>query len=310
MGRSLADPLNGASLGKQLETDLQSRKRGKLRLSLAAIPLFTKSGATRVRIVLNYPSKFYTDDCTARPIFVGLLGIIYTKGGNSVQRFSDLTSHSTGTLYPALPVLDFLVTGLSGPCQFATPYRYETQTALPPGEYKLRVVLSDGKKFGRVEVPLTVNNYDRQHLGISGIVLARRYRQAPSDPQEDPTVLPQNYAPLISKGVIVTPTANTHFEKGGPFCFYVEIFKPRQPGSPQRTTVAHMKIVDAKTGNTVKQLDPINAASYAIPGNPVIPIRGGIDITALPKGSYLLEVQATDSAGESTPWRSANFTIE
>jgi hypothetical protein len=35
-----------------------------------------------------------------------------------------------------------------------------------------------------------------------------------------------------------------------------------------------------------------------------------MDIRKLPKGSYRLDVQATDSTGKSTPWRTANFTIE
>jgi hypothetical protein len=35
-----------------------------------------------------------------------------------------------------------------------------------------------------------------------------------------------------------------------------------------------------------------------------------MDISKLPKGSYRLDVQATDSAGKSTPWRTASFTVE
>ena len=42
----------------------------------------------------------------------------------------------------------------------------------------------------------------------------------------------------------------------------------------------------------------------------VIPIGIGIDISKLPKGSYRLEIQATDSAGQSTPWKTANFMVE
>jgi predicted phage tail protein len=35
-----------------------------------------------------------------------------------------------------------------------------------------------------------------------------------------------------------------------------------------------------------------------------------MDISKLPKGSYRLDVQAIDSTGKSTGWRSANFTVE
>jgi predicted phage tail protein len=42
----------------------------------------------------------------------------------------------------------------------------------------------------------------------------------------------------------------------------------------------------------------------------MIPIGDELKVDQLPKGDYRLEVQATDSAGRSTPWRTANFTVE
>jgi hypothetical protein len=45
-------------------------------------------------------------------------------------------------------------------------------------------------------------------------------------------------------------------------------------------------------------------------GSSIIPVGRGMDISKLPIGSYRLDVQATDSTGKSTPWRSANFTVE
>jgi hypothetical protein len=73
--------------------------------------------------------------------------------------------------------------------------------------------------------------------------------------------------------------------------------------------VLHLRIQDTKTGKTVKQLDPASVAAFAIPGNPVIPVGGGIDISSLPKGSYKLQAQATNSSGSTTPWSSVSFTL-
>jgi len=55
---------------------------------------------------------------------------------------------------------------------------------------------------------------------------------------------------------------------------------------------------------------PITAAPYLKAGSSIIPVGRGMDISKLPKGSYRLDVQATDSTGKSTARRSTNFTVE
>ena len=45
-------------------------------------------------------------------------------------------------------------------------------------------------------------------------------------------------------------------------------------------------------------------------GKSVIPVSEQITTTKLAKGSYRIEVQASDSAGRSTPWRTATFNVE
>jgi hypothetical protein len=110
--------------------------------------------------------------------------------------------------------------------------------------------------------------------------------------------------------VEVTPTADTCSEAGGPFYFYLQVYDPQAVGTAPSKAVLHLRILDTKTGKIVKQLDPESAAAYATSGNPLIPIGGGIDITKLPKDSYELQAQATDSNGSSTPWSSVGFTLD
>ena len=56
--------------------------------------------------------------------------------------------------------------------------------------------------------------------------------------------------------------------------------------------------------------EPMSAADWIVPGNPVIPIGLKIATEKLQKGSYRLEIQASDSAGRQTEWRQTNFTIQ
>ena len=116
--------------------------------------------------------------------------------------------------------------------------------------------------------------------------------------------------PLVSKGVEVAVTANAHFKKGDSLCFYFEVYEPQVAGQSETTVEARLRIVDAKTGEVKRGLQPGSATPFIKPGDPVIPLGGGIDISNLPKGAYRLEVQATDSTGKSTAWRATNFTIE
>lgn len=301
-----ADPLNGTKLGKQLRAALNSKESGKTGLFVAAIPLFSRAGFL-TRIVADFPDKPFYDDCVSSPEVAGVLGEISATSGDLVERFSDVGFWSVAN-GGAVGILTALLP-LDPQCYFDGPFRYETQIKLPSGEYSVRVALKDGGKHWVAQTPLIVPRYNVNQLAISGIVLARRFRPSSTTTQISPTVLPENFSPLITKGVEVTPTANPRFREGGPVYFYFQVYDPQMLGARQETVTLHMQILGLKTGQVVKQLEPANVAPYAKPGDPVIPIGGGIDITQLPQGHYQLQAQATDSAGHSTAWRSVDFTI-
>jgi hypothetical protein len=196
--------------------------------------------------------------------------------------------------------------------------RYETQLSLPPGEYNLRVVLTDGKRFGRAEIPLTVEAFDRKTLAISAVSLCHQIQDASAySPQHPPKLpgawtakLPANYLPLVSQDIEFKPTGNTRFKEAETLYTYFEVYEPLLVGQSPATVEIRVRIVDLKTGEVRSDSPPVSAAPYVKAGSPVIPIGRRTNISNLPKGSYRLDVQATDSAGKSTPWRSATFTVE
>lgn len=307
---SAADPLRGTKLGHQIESDLQARRGGKIALALAAIPLLTAEGKTGVRIVVDYSSKFVIADCAGALKTVGIRGVMYGANGIPVVTFSDLAWRSGNYAFATASALNVLVGRISGPCRLFAPFRYETQFEVPPGKYDLRVGLMDGKKFGFEEVPVTVDAYGSRQLEVSGLVLARRFREVPIGLPEIQTELPGGDTPLIAGGIQVTPSAETHFQRGDPFHFYFQVYEPPSSAAVQPTVQAHLRVVDAKTRKVMAQLDPVDAASYRTPGSSLIPFTGAVDVSALPSGSYRLEAQATSSAGNTTPWHGADFTIQ
>ncbi len=305
---SSTDPLKGTKLGRQMQDDLGSSANSKIPVALRALPFFQDTGSVYLDVVLDFPAKparLRGDDC-AKPPMVSLLAAVYTKDRALASRFSDVTSVGFDFRGRSLPLLapDELVS-----CVLWGPSQYRTRLDLRPGEYRLEAVLNDESKFGRAEGSVTVESYDGKQLAISGIALSREYRQA--TPASDANAAPgEGYDPLVSGGLEVIPTADLRFQRSEPFTFFFQIYSPHQSESPAATVNARLQILDAKTGQVTKDLRPFSAAPFARPESPVIPVSGGIDISTLPSGSYQLEVQATDSSGQTTPWQSVAFSIE
>lgn len=201
-------------------------------------------------------------------------------------------------------------TALNSSDPFWMPTRYETQFDVPPGQYTLQVVLSDGWNIGRAEMPLTIDTYSWKQLALSPITLCKRLRDANVASKEDAAAnfAPQ-YVPLVSKGIEFIPAGDTVFEQSQPLFAYFEVGEPPAVQSAGKITV-DMRILNASSGAVLGNFAPLDASPYQVAGNPVLRIARTIPIRQLPKGSYRLQVRASVPPGESTPWRSADFTIE
>jgi hypothetical protein len=115
--------------------------------------------------------------------------------------------------------------------------------------------------------------------------------------------------PLVSKNIEVTPSGDTRVKKGQLLIPYFEIYEPLLASAPATAVQAHFRITEAKNENTRDDFT-VDAQPYEEAGKTVIPVTREVLTGKMPKGAYRLEVQATDSAGNSTPWRTAEFTVE
>lgn len=308
--RPAADPLNGTKVGARMEAILNSQKekKGSIDLTVAAFNTFRGMNAAVTNIVVALPQEAERIFECDKPPTLEILGIVYAKDGTVATRFSDLANLGLWSFVGVS--LPRLVPSALNSCErFDVPYQYETQIEVAPGEYTLRIVAMDGEKFGRVETHLKVENREKEHLSVSDIALGKSHVKVQTGPEND-AALPGTYIPLISRGFETIPTAATDFRRSDLLDFYFEIYDPRRTALLSGTVIADLRILDVKTGRVLKPVDPLNAAAYASPDEPVIPIGGEIDISNLPSGSYQLQVQATDAAGNSTPGRTADFTIE
>jgi hypothetical protein len=308
---SPSDPLKGTEFGTQMEDDVASANSGKIDLTLQAVPFLVQAGTARVYVKLEFPWKSLAYEVKDGILHasIGALIMVYNEDGTLVARFSDFAccDNDEDTKSSAKPHSS---RGVSTEHTSQIPDRYETQIDLPPGEYQIRAILSDGEKFGRQQVPLALENHDDKQLATSAIFLSKRIRAVPPESLASQGGPSGGYLPLVSKGIEITPTTDTRFKKDESLYAYFEVYDPQLAAKSVVSIEAHLRILDARTGAVRKNLQSVNAAPYVKAGNPVIPIGRGISLKNLSKGAYRLEIRASNSTGKSTPWRAANFTIE
>jgi len=243
---SPSDSLNGTRFGREMEDHAASDKAGKIGLSLQAGLFYAEANNSRVDIALEFPWNVVNRESERSGrvyATIGILGMVYRKDRTLVARFSDLGCCSLdlptfvrgGLQYPQTP---------EGQEKANLPTAYETQVDLPPGEYYLAVVLSDGLKFGRIERSLTVESYDRTQLGISSLVLCKRFHAAAAKAELPANFAPE-YVPLASNGVEFTPAGDTTLRRGvplfarrgprEPLFAYFEVYEPLLTKQPETT---------------------------------------------------------------------------
>ncbi len=205
------------------------------------------------------------------------------------------------------------------------PSVWDTEIDLLPGRYKIRVLVTDGRDFGRAYADLQVRPLDSNSLNVSDLAVNSVLLDAALIVRLATAVTPNPLvpAPLVSKMVTLTPVPTApplvqdvqflpfpyaQAWKGTPIPLYFEIYKP-VPDTDDSEIYYRMRIADLKTGATVMETEPISAADFVVPGNGVVPIGLKLDTSTLQPSAYRLEVQASDSAGHESEWRSANFTI-
>lgn len=307
------DPLEGSSLGNQLLRDASSRHKGDLEmwLRLRTATFWTAAHRGRVDVVLGFQwRKMKREWKHGRLVAdIGVLGLVYDQQGKQVMRFSDFACCSDDRP-------DYLRgkhAGGADPDREPTllPARYETQLELPPGEYKLRMVLGDGESFGWADSRFSIEPDDPSELNVSSLILCNRFRDANAAEQEDNAAsLAPLYVPLVSKGARFSPVADPRNRSGQRLFVYFDVEDARVLDG---TTKVHMqlKIVRGKHDEIAMDTGAVDIAPWFAAGSPVAHIAEEImtDKLIVP-GWYRIDVQISDSAGRTSALRSVSFEVQ
>jgi hypothetical protein len=302
-----SDPLSGTKLGEELERGLAAPKDNSIDLSLLATVLYSSSDSARIHIALDWPWESLRGKSRAK----GVLGEVVKKDGSLALRFSDLADRE------GVPDSEWAQWRPGHGERSGTNLienRYDAQVELPPGEYELRVALGDGTRFGQAKIPLSVDSHDGRELGISTISLCKHISDVSANSHKLPgawdSKLSDGYLPLVSNETEFKPTSNTRFKIGEVLYVYFEIYDPLGDGNPHATVQFQIRILDLNAGKLISDPESISATPYLKVGSPIIHVGRGIDISKVPRGTYRLDVRASDSRGKTTGWRSATFTVE
>jgi hypothetical protein len=246
----------------------------------------------------NYPCR--------KSSAIHVLGMVYKGNGELERQFGDTFRCDMWARTPQGKVFQEFP-GAKG----NIPTLFDTQIELRPGEYELRVAVTDGKKFGRARLPFLVEALNGNGLTVSDVALNSILRDASWIVRDatDATPAPIVPTPLVSKNVQFLLVSDAELHRDNPLSVYFEIYEPLLE---TRTTAVsfRVRITDLKTGALVMNTQPMSAADWVLPGNAVIPIGLKLGTEKLPPGSYRFEVQASDSAGRQSVWQQATFTVE
>jgi len=312
---SPSDPLGGTGVAKHLEEDLASGRSGKIALEGQAGVFLPKTHSNNVDIALEFPwavTKLKWDgEGVSAP--VGIVGVVYRKDGSLAERFSDpglsapgySSSFMLGGTHnpPASPIPELMR-------YLASSVRYERQIALAPGDYDLRIGMTNGHEFGSVDIPLEVVAYDPSKLFLTNVILCKRSHK-PAEALGEAEYRPKAFVPLMSRGVEFTPAGDLRFRKGEHLIAWFEIAMPHPVEPAERTVTFKLVLVSLATGKVVVDSGVVDAAPYVLTDHSTFDVAkeiGGFD--KLPPGAYRIDVEALDQTGGNAVQSSTALTIE
>jgi VWFA-related protein len=281
--------LAGKPIEKELEARASGTQSGNWSASMQAPFFYISPNLARVNLALDMdgnPLQFQMQNKRMHAA-VNLLGLATTPDGSTVARFSDTLEIN---LADGKEIEKFRL----------KPLHYETQFEITPGQYTLTLAFtSAGEAFGKLELPLAIENYRDNQFAISSLALSKEVRRTSEAGAEIEAFLLEDRTPLIAKDLQVVPSGSNIFRKGEPAMFYFEIYEPLlatpDPKNPVRVAIV-IRILDRATGGAKSDSGLMQLDVSGDAGSPVIPAALKMPVQALAPGRYMLELTAADTA--------------
>ncbi len=296
------DVLSGTPIEKTLETRAAAAQSGTIGASMQTPYFYTSPNMARVNVAMEIPSdslKFQKQKGKLHAA-VDVLGIATMADGTVGARFSDTLK------------LDFddqhEIEALK-----LKPLHYENQFDIASGAYTLKIVFSaGGDGFGKLESPLVVGAFQTTEFNISGVALSKESRPTTDLRLDVDALLLDDQTPLVANGKRIIPFGSSRFKKTDPAGFYFEIYEPllATAGPDNRPEVGvQIRTLDRQTGQPKTDSGVLKLNTQTANASGVLPVSVTMPLTQVEAGSYLLEIRALDSGG-NTVRRVTPFEVE
>ncbi len=239
-----ADVLSGKPVGKDLEARAASAAAGNMTATMQLPWFYSAPNVARVDLAMDIvPSgmKFQKEKGKLRGE-LDLAGVVYQPDGGIAARVSDARQLD----FDSQQQVDAFL---------KTPYHYENQFDIAPGQYTFRMAFSSDSSgangFGKVEMPLTIDPWNGQTLSLSGLALSHEVHPATGLADGLDVSLLQGARPLVSRGSEAVPTGTARFHAGEPGYFYCEAYEPvLAAAKPDALPVVglRVRVLDRATG--------------------------------------------------------------
>lgn len=296
------DVLAGDPTEKDLEKLAGGSAAGSLHASMLVPFFYTSPTTVRADVAMEIPTEGIKFDKKKGKYHaaINILGITYRADNTIAAKFSDSVK------------LDFENKKEMEAFLERPSVHYEKEFEAAPGNYTLKVVFNSGQGFGKLEQPLDIDSGDAKHLRMSSLVFSRDFhRIAEADANLD-AALVEDRTPLIANGMEFTPSGTSHFVRTQTIALFAQLYEGALlgPNPPKELgTAIQLRVLDAKTMQPKQDSGLMKTPTNASPGSALIPVVLKVPVDKLEAGSYILELDAQDGAGNKTK-RTAPFEVQ
>ena len=178
---------------------------------------------------------------------------------------------------------------------------YQKAVYLPPGHYKLSVVIKDDQSghMGSMNLGIVVPQYNSDKLSNSSLILADQIQPLPTSEVGS--------GPFVIGGTKVRPSVNQTFNQKQNLGIYMQVYNLGLDPKTHRPSadVNYRILKDGKPIlNQTETSASIKDAAEQMTLEKVMPVR------LLQPGKYTLQIQITDKIKNQTETQTTNFQVE
>lgn len=195
---------------------------------------------------------------------------------------------------------------------------YEGGIVLPPGNYKLKVVVRENEsgKMGTFETPLILPPVEKTGMEISSVVVSNEISKAPPErPQRGPWAMRTEDNPLNSNNQAILPSVTRVFRTNQNLYVYLQSYggKPAAPAKSARKRSAkpiapEVALVFFRDGMQISEAGPYPAKSGKS-GSSRITYFTQVPLTRFPPGRYWMQVNVLDPTADQVAFARVPLAI-